>query len=151
MLSEWSKFSCNFIVILLIIDTFSCISSILQLCILVAGAVGGRFDHEMGNINVLYRYSDLRMILLSDDCLIHLLPKNKRHEIHILSSVEGPHCGLIPIGSSSTTTTTTGLRWNLSKFFHWYLEFYKFLFILTWLNKLLLFFPQMIQRWNLED
>ncbi|KMZ60861.1 Thiamine diphosphokinase [Zostera marina] len=85
-----------------------------KLCILVAGAVGGRFDHEMGNINVLYRYSDLRMILLSDDCLIHLLPKNKRHEIHILSSVEGPHCGLIPIGSSSTTTTTTGLRWNLN-------------------------------------
>ncbi|XP_018716804.2 thiamine pyrophosphokinase 1 isoform X2 [Eucalyptus grandis] len=84
------------------------------LCILVAGALGGRFDHEIGNINVLCRFSDTRIILISDDCLIQLLPRTHRHEIHILSSVEGPHCGLIPIGMPSKSTTTTGLKWDLA-------------------------------------
>ncbi|KAJ4727662.1 Thiamine pyrophosphokinase [Melia azedarach] len=84
-----------------------------NLCILVAGALGGRFDHEAGNINVLYRFSNMRIILLSDDCLIHLLPKTHHHEIYIQSSVEGPHCGLIPVGRPSGKTSTTGLQWDL--------------------------------------
>ncbi|XP_011008043.1 PREDICTED: thiamine pyrophosphokinase 1-like isoform X1 [Populus euphratica] len=85
-----------------------------NLCILVAGALGGRFDHEAGNINVLYHFSTTRIILLSDDCLIYLLPRTHRHEIHIQSSVEGPHCGLIPIGMTSVDTKTTGLQWDLT-------------------------------------
>nr|XP_043636674.1 thiamine pyrophosphokinase 1 isoform X2 [Erigeron canadensis] len=84
-----------------------------NLCILVAGALGGRFDHEMGNINTLCRFSTTRIVLLSDDCLIQLLPGTHHHEIHIQPSVEGPHCGLIPIGTPSGSSTTTGLRWNL--------------------------------------
>ncbi|KAI0510364.1 hypothetical protein KFK09_010965 [Dendrobium nobile] len=86
-----------------------------NLHILVVGALGGRFDHEIGNINVLYYFSNMRIILLSDDCLIYLLPKTHRHEICIESSVEGPHCGLIPVGSSSASTTTTGLQWDLTE------------------------------------
>ncbi|XP_062088436.1 thiamine pyrophosphokinase 1 isoform X3 [Humulus lupulus] len=86
-----------------------------NLCILVAGALGGRFDHEMGNINVLCRFSAIRIVLLSDDCLIHLLPRTHQHEIHIQSSVEGPHCGLIPIGMPSGRTTTSGLEWDLNE------------------------------------
>ncbi|CAL5437208.1 unnamed protein product [Camellia sinensis] len=85
-----------------------------NLCILVAGALGGRFDHEAGNINVLCCFSTVRIILLSDDCLIQLLPRTHRHEIQIQSSVEGPHCGLIPIGMPSKSTATTGLEWNLN-------------------------------------
>ncbi|KAI3449498.1 hypothetical protein Pfo_006163 [Paulownia fortunei] len=85
-----------------------------DLCILVAGALGGRFDHEIGNINVLCRFPSMRIILLSDDCLIQLLPSSHHHEIHIQSAVEGPHCGLIPIGGPSKSSTTTGLQWNLS-------------------------------------
>ncbi|RDX85262.1 Thiamine pyrophosphokinase 1, partial [Mucuna pruriens] len=85
-----------------------------QLCILVVGALGGRFDHEIGNINVLCRFSNTRIILLSDDCFIHLLPKNNCHKIFIQSSVEGPHCGLIPIGMPSGSSTTTGLKWDLN-------------------------------------
>lgn len=84
-----------------------------NLCILVLGALGGRFDHEMGNINVLHLFPNVRIVLLSDDCLIFLLPRTHTHDIHIERSVEGPHCGLIPIGAPSTSTTTTGLRWNL--------------------------------------
>ncbi|KAM7521489.1 hypothetical protein LguiA_011391 [Lonicera macranthoides] len=85
-----------------------------NLCILVAGALGGRFDHEVGNINVLCRFSTTRIILLSEDCYIQLLPSSHHHEIHIQSSVEGPHCGLIPISGPSGSTTTTGLQWDLT-------------------------------------
>ncbi|OAY49532.1 thiamine pyrophosphokinase 1 isoform X2 [Manihot esculenta] len=104
-------------------DLHKCISHIRDctpdldksnLCVLVAGAIGGRFDHEAGNINVLYLFSTMRIILVSDDCLIYLLPKAHHHEIYIQSSVEGPHCGLIPIGMPSGSTTTTGLQWDLT-------------------------------------
>ncbi|MCL7050774.1 hypothetical protein MKW94_006521 [Papaver nudicaule] len=84
-----------------------------DLCILVVGALGGRFDHEMGNINVLCNFSNIRIVLISDDCLIQLLPRTHHHEINILSSVEGPHCGLIPIATASAKATTSGLEWNL--------------------------------------
>ncbi|KAK3166421.1 hypothetical protein QOZ80_1AG0045610 [Eleusine coracana subsp. coracana] len=103
-------------------DLHKCVSFITRnppgpensnLCILVLGALGGRFDHEMGNINVLYRFSEIRIILLSDDSSIFLLPKTHTHKIRIERLIEGPHCGLIPIGAPSTSTTTTGLRWNL--------------------------------------
>ncbi|XP_076915860.1 thiamine pyrophosphokinase 1-like isoform X2 [Bidens hawaiensis] len=103
-------------------DLHKCIAYILDsvsdntksnLCILVAGALGGRFDHEMGNVNTLCRFSTTRIVLLSDDCLIQLLPSARHHEISIVSSVEGPHCGLIPIGAPSGSSTTTGLQWNL--------------------------------------
>ncbi|CAN1353284.1 Thiamine pyrophosphokinase 1 [Linum perenne] len=87
-----------------------------NVCILVTGSLGGRFDHEAGNINVIHRFSSTRIILLSDECLIYLLPKTHRHEIHVNSSIEGPHCGLIPIGNPSRRTTTTGLQWDLSKY-----------------------------------
>ncbi|RLM91912.1 hypothetical protein C2845_PM08G12890 [Panicum miliaceum] len=86
-----------------------------NLCVLVTGALGGRFDHEAANINVLYLFSDMRIVLLSDDCLIRLLPKTHHHELYIESSIEGPHCGLFPVGAPSTNTTTTGLKWNLSE------------------------------------
>ncbi|XP_073040714.1 thiamine pyrophosphokinase 1-like isoform X1 [Primulina eburnea] len=85
-----------------------------NLCILVAGALGGRFDHEVGNINVICHFSSTRIVLLSDDCLIQLLPHSHNHEIHIQPSVEGPHCGLVPIGAPSKSTSTTGLEWNLT-------------------------------------
>ncbi|KAJ0236222.1 Thiamine pyrophosphokinase 1 [Hirschfeldia incana] len=85
-----------------------------KLHILATGALGGRFDHEAGNLNVLYRYPDTRITLLSDDCLVQLLPKTHRHEIHIQPSLQGPHCGLIPIGAPAARTTTTGLQWDLT-------------------------------------
>lgn len=96
------------------IQNFARESELSDLYVLVTGAVGGRFDHEAGNINVLYRFSNMRIILLSDDCLIHLLPRGHHHKIHIEPSIVGPHCGLIPIGAPSGRSTTTGLKWNLT-------------------------------------
>ncbi|XP_041995513.1 thiamine pyrophosphokinase 1-like isoform X2 [Salvia splendens] len=103
-------------------DLHKCIAYIRDLpnlenentCVLVAGALGGRFDHEVGNINVLCHFSSTRIVLLSDDCLIQLLPSSHHHKIHIHPTIEGPHCGLVPISGPSKSSTTTGLQWNLS-------------------------------------
>ncbi|KAJ3669522.1 hypothetical protein LUZ60_011472 [Juncus effusus] len=104
-------------------DLHKCISFIREqtanseqssLCTLVTGALGGRFDHEAANLNILYVFSDMRIILLSEDCLIQLLPKTHKHEIQIQPSIQGPHCGLFPIGGPSFGTSTTGLNWDLN-------------------------------------
>jgi len=104
------------VVLWIMMSSIAWSSYIVQLCILVAGALGGRFDHEAGNINVLYCFSNIRIILLSDDCLIQVLVRTHHHKIHVQPSVVGPHCGLIPIGMPSGHNTTTGLKLNLSKY-----------------------------------
>ena len=80
----------------------------------MVGALGGRFDHEAANINVLWTFANsMRIVLLSEESTVTVLPTGYVHEIHVDPSFEGPHCGLAPIGAPSLATTTTGLRWNL--------------------------------------
>lgn len=87
-----------------------------KLKVLVVGALGGRFDHEAANINALWTFSNsMRIILLSEESSLSLLPTGYVHEIHVDKSFEGPHCGLVPIGAPSLSTTTTGLHWNLDQ------------------------------------
>lgn len=89
----------------------------LQLKLVVVGALGGRFDHEAANINVLHTFAkDLRIVLLSEESSLTVLPAGHVHDILVDRSFEGPHCGLVPIGAPSLSTTSTGLRWNLSMF-----------------------------------
>ncbi|CAI7873999.1 unnamed protein product, partial [Closterium sp. NIES-53] len=82
--------------------------------VIVVGSLGGRMDHEFGNVNVLHRFRHVSIVLLSEDCQLFLLPAGWRHVITPHRRWEGPHCGLIPVGEPSHGTTTTGLRWNLS-------------------------------------
>ncbi|CAI5489343.1 unnamed protein product [Closterium sp. Naga37s-1] len=82
--------------------------------VIVVGSLGGRMDHEFGNVNVLHRFRHVSIVLLSEDCQLFLLPAGWRHVITPHPRWEGPHCGLIPVGEPSHGTTTTGLRWNLS-------------------------------------
>lgn len=88
-----------------------------QIKLLVLGGLGGRFDHEAANINVLYTFANvLHIVLLSEESSLTLLPSGFLHEIHVNRSFEGPHCGLVPLGAPSTSTTTTGLHWNLGTY-----------------------------------
>jgi thiamine pyrophosphokinase len=91
--------------------------AILQLKVLVVGALGGRFDHEAANINVLCAFANsMRITLLTEETSVTLLPTGYVHEIHVDKSFEGPHCGLVPIGAPSLSTTSTGLHWNLGTY-----------------------------------
>ncbi|CAO3597598.1 unnamed protein product [Absidia cylindrospora] len=77
-------------------------------------ALGGRFDQTIASINMLYFMKDeveRKVILISDENLTVLLDKGSHH-IHCLRDLEGPTCGVMPIGSPATITTK-GLKWNL--------------------------------------
>ncbi|GAQ89409.1 thiamin pyrophosphokinase [Klebsormidium nitens] len=81
--------------------------------LLVVGAVGGRLDHQLSNIHILYKFRDLRIVLLGKGNLALLLPEAFEHEIYPDRGVEGPICALIPVGSPVSDVHSTGLRWNL--------------------------------------
>ena len=87
-----------------------------KMCVLVLGALGGRFDHDMANINALYKWTKHfdSLTLLSNENMVQLLEPG-RHVIIPDRNLEGPTCGLIPIGLPVDNITTNGLKWNLSK------------------------------------
>ena len=87
-----------------------------KMYILVIGALGGRFDHDMANINTLFKWTKYfdSLTLLSEENMVQLLEPG-RHEIIPEVSLEGPSCGLIPIGFPVEGISTSGLKWNLSK------------------------------------
>ncbi|KAL8006698.1 putative vacuolar protein sorting-associated protein [Plasmopara halstedii] len=84
--------------------------------VMIFGAMGGRFDQEMQNINALFKWKDKfeQMVLLSDDTTARLLEPNVRHIITPNFRFETRTCGLIPIAGTCKDITTSGLKWNLS-------------------------------------
>lgn len=87
-----------------------------KIYVVVLGALGGRFDHDMANVNTLFKWTKHfdSLVLLSEDNMIQLLEPGY-HEIIPCLELEGPTCSLIPIGAPVKNVTTSGLRWNLTK------------------------------------
>jgi thiamine pyrophosphokinase len=87
------------------------------LSVYIFGAFGGRFDHEMANLGALYdpEFADCfkQIVLLGEDSLACLIPGGKKAcSVSVVSPLEGPKCGLLPLGGPSEVSTT-GLHWNL--------------------------------------
>ena len=81
--------------------------------VIAFGAFGDRFDHEMASVNVLHRYKRFeRLILMGERMTAELLPPG-RHIIRPNPLIEGPTCGLLPVGGRCEAAWTSGLRWNL--------------------------------------
>jgi thiamine pyrophosphokinase len=83
--------------------------------VIIYGGLGGRFDHEMQNINCLYKYRQhfLKMCVVSPVCVVSLVPAGE-HMIEVWKEMEGPTCGLIPIGGPVSSLTTRGLQWDVT-------------------------------------
>ena len=72
------------------------------------GAFGGRLDHLMANLNMVYSFSCFeRFLLLSDDSLAFLLRPGS-HVIQANREVEDGSCGLIPLGGRCERVVTSG-------------------------------------------
>ncbi|OQR97270.1 thiamin pyrophosphokinase [Achlya hypogyna] len=89
----------------------------IKLKVLVLGAMGGRFDQEIQNINALYRWSSVfeSMTLFSDHTSATLLLPGT-HLIRPNFDVETRTCGLIPLGGVCKSVTTKGLKWDMTDF-----------------------------------
>ncbi|GIL91149.1 hypothetical protein Vretimale_9528 [Volvox reticuliferus] len=80
--------------------------------ILVLGALGGRLDHTLANLNVLHVFPHLNITLWGDGNLVRLVRPGKAL-ITPDERFEGPTCGLIPI-AGPVIATSSGLKWNVS-------------------------------------
>ncbi|KAL3945471.1 MAG: hypothetical protein SGBAC_000442 [Bacillariaceae sp.] len=93
--------------------------------VVIYGAYGGRFDQEMASFYTLYKWAATfrnQIYLYNDENCSFLIPPNVKTEIKMPNYGEmvasngfgeGPTCGLIPLGMSCESITTTGLKWNL--------------------------------------
>ncbi|KAH8551391.1 thiamine pyrophosphokinase [Umbelopsis sp. PMI_123] len=80
-------------------------------------ALGGRFDQTIASINQLYFLKDdtnRQTLLVSDENLTILLDKGK-HRIECNRQIEGPTCGIMPLGGP-IILTTHGLQWDLTDY-----------------------------------
>lgn len=77
---------------------------------IITGALGGRLDHTLSNLNTLYCFRHLNMALWGDGNLVRLL-RAGRATIHP-ARCEGPTCGLVPLARPATASST-GLKWDL--------------------------------------
>ncbi|KAJ3101852.1 hypothetical protein HDU97_001026 [Phlyctochytrium planicorne] len=84
--------------------------------LIVIGALGGRFDQTMASVNSLVAIGKERKVyLVCNDSIVTLLTPDFDHLIECERSIEGPTCGLIPIGCSVANMETEGLKWNIDK------------------------------------
>eukprot|EP00798_Chlamydomonas_sp_ICE-L_P013434 gene13434-19290_t len=82
--------------------------------IIVVGALGGRLDHTLSNLNALYQHSHLNITMWGEGNLVRLVRGPGRTVITPHRGLEGPQCGLVPLGPP-VIATCTGLKWNMDK------------------------------------
>lgn len=78
--------------------------------VVVLGAFGGRLDHEFSHYHVLFKFSSIRLILLTPGRAAFVLVKG-RHVIQ--TKALGRSCGLIPLAGPAERVWTRGLEWDL--------------------------------------
>ncbi|XP_015710473.1 thiamin pyrophosphokinase 1 isoform X5 [Coturnix japonica] len=89
--------------------------------------ISGDFDSIQPEVKEYYKLKGCELIETMDQdltdftkCLQILQKKIEekglqgKHKLQVDTGLEGSWCGLIPIGSSCDSVTTTGLRWNLA-------------------------------------
>lgn len=79
--------------------------------IVILGAIGGRFDHTLANLNVLYCNPDDHLVLMGDGNLVRLLPRGAS-EVRMNAEAESIQCGVVPLNGPSRVTSS-GLRWDM--------------------------------------
>ncbi|XP_054672975.1 thiamin pyrophosphokinase 1 isoform X4 [Grus americana] len=89
--------------------------------------ISGDFDSIQPEVKEYYKVKGCELIETMDQeltdftkCLQILQKKIEKkglqgkHKLHVDTGLEGAWCGLIPIGNSCESVTTTGLKWNLT-------------------------------------
>ncbi|KAJ2520448.1 thiamine pyrophosphokinase [Coemansia sp. RSA 1939] len=81
--------------------------------VIVFGGLGGRLDHVMHTLKVLFNnHLKRQMYVISESNLTFVIPSGK-NRILVNKQVDGPKCGILPL-AGQTMLTTRGLRWNLT-------------------------------------
>jgi thiamine pyrophosphokinase len=69
----------------------------------------------MASIHAAFKWRDAfdRIVLLNAETTATLLNGPATHTLKLIQGVEGPVCGLIPIGGPVDSVDSSGLKWNL--------------------------------------
>jgi thiamine pyrophosphokinase len=67
-------------------------------------------DHTLANLNALYTFGNMEVVLMGDGNLVRLLPTGTTTIAP--HALEGPCCGLVPLAAPAVASSS-GLRWNL--------------------------------------
>ncbi|KAJ3153683.1 cAMP-dependent protein kinase subunit [Geranomyces michiganensis] len=81
--------------------------------VVILGALSGRFDHVMASVHAVFMAEAARKVYLMSGESVALLLRPGAHEITCKKSLEGPTCGLIPIGVNVAHLVTEGLKWDI--------------------------------------
>ena len=87
-------------------------------CIVAHDSCEGRLDHVMANIDTLFhapRLTSIPLYLVSAESLSCLL-RPGRNVIEVSDDRCGRWCSLVPVGQPCPQVTTTGLKYNISKY-----------------------------------
>lgn len=76
-----------------------------------AGALGGRLDHTLGNLNSLYTHPNQNIVLVGEGNVVRLLQAGTTH-VHVSKELGGLHCGVIPL-REAVHVTSKGLKWDM--------------------------------------
>lgn len=82
-----------------------------RLASICSGAIGGRLDHTLSNLNSLYTHPGMPIVLVGDGNLVRLLPEGTS-TIQVNEEAEGQHCGVVPLGGP-VTVSSSGLKWDM--------------------------------------
>eukprot|EP00056_Hartaetosiga_gracilis_P016594 m.243332 g.243332 ORF g.243332 m.243332 type:complete len:318 (-) comp43021_c0_seq1:129-1082(-) len=81
--------------------------------LVVVGALQGRLDHMLQQLNVCLKFvNQVRLVLVSDESVAEVIPPVLTN-LQIDPTKEGRACGIVPFNKPAKGTTT-GLVWNLS-------------------------------------
>ena len=75
-----------------------------------AGALGGRLDHTLSNLNALYAHPELPLVLIGDGNIVRLLRKGTTRITP--DKCEGKYCGVVPL-QGAAQVTSRGLQWDM--------------------------------------
>eukprot|EP00884_Botryococcus_braunii_P010722 jgi/Botrbrau1/19651/Bobra.0003s0017.2 len=78
--------------------------------VIALGGLGGRLDHTLSNLNLLYKMPNLRLVLCGDGNLAELIPAGTT-VLEVDPAIQGPACGLVSLAAPAKVTTR-GLVWD---------------------------------------
>ena len=88
-------------------DFEKCLMRVRSPKVLAVGFMGGRIDHQLAVLNVMARYADRKLVMLSDDDVAMMVPEGGI----TVDMTAGCRFALMPLAEARVWST--GLRWNL--------------------------------------
>ncbi|ORZ29270.1 Thiamin pyrophosphokinase [Catenaria anguillulae PL171] len=89
----------------------------VTLDLVILGGTDGRFDQTLGVVHSMHAIActGRKVALLDAHNFMTVLTPATVHRLDVVHPMQGPHCGLLPVGAP-TVVSTRGLVWDMERF-----------------------------------